>query len=217
METTNDIIVKEFVFNPFQENTYLVYDNSGEAIIIDPGHSRKGEREKLSGYISANGLKLAAMVFSHGHLDHVWGAAYIKEKYGLSPLCHTDEIDLLKDAVAHGKIFGFDVDQPPLPAEYLGEGDRVEFGGSSLQVFHAPGHSPGHIILYSESGKFVITGDVLFRGSIGRTDLPGGDYNTLIKSIQTKIFKLPDDTIVYSGHGPSTTVGNERRTNPFLS
>jgi len=211
------IEIQEFVFNPFQENSYILFDESKECIIIDPGCSSNQEEETLKSFLEERKLNLVKMIFTHGHLDHVCGAAFIHDEFGLFPQCHSLDQDLLKQVVAQGRSYGFELKEPPLPKKFLVEGDQINFGSSSLNVFHTPGHSSGHIILHNEAQKFLITGDVLFQGSIGRTDLHGGDYDTLISSIQNKILPLADETIVYSGHGPSTTIGVEKRSNPYLS
>lgn len=211
------IDIQEFVFNPFQENTYILFDDSKECIIIDPGSSTNQEQESLKSFLKGRGLNLVKMVFTHGHLDHVCGAAFIHDEFALSPQCHALDKELLEQVVAQGRSYGFELQAPPVPDRFLEEGDKISFGNSSLNVLHTPGHSRGHIVLHNEAQKFLIAGDVLFQGSIGRTDLPGGDYDTLIRSIQSKILSLADETIVYSGHGPSTTVGNEKLYNPYLS
>lgn len=211
------IDIQEFVFNPFQENTYILFDDSKECIIIDPGSSTNQEQESLKSFLKGRGLNLVKMVFTHGHLDHVCGAAFIHDEFALSPQCHALDKELLEQVVAQGRSYGFELQAPPVPDRFLEEGDKISFGNSSLNVLHTPGHSRGHIVLHNEAQKFLIAGDVLFQGGIGRTDLPGGDYDTLIRSIQSKILSLADETIVYSGHGPSTTVGNEKLYNPYLS
>lgn len=211
------IEIQEFVFNPFQENTFILFDETKECIIIDPGCSTNQEGETIKSFLKDRELDLVKMVFTHGHLDHVCGAAFIHDEFGLFPQCHSLDQDLLEQVVAQGRSYGFELQAPPTPGKFLDEGDHIGFGNSSLKVLHTPGHSRGHIVLHNEAQKFLITGDVLFYGSIGRTDLHGGDYDTLIRSIQNKILPLADETKVYSGHGPSTTVGIEKLSNPYLS
>ncbi len=206
------IEIQEFVFNPFQENTYILFDETKECIIIDPGCSTSQEEETLKSFLKERSLNLIKMIFTHGHLDHVCGAAFIHDEFGLSPQCHSFD-----QGVAQGRNYGFELLAPPPPGLFLAEDDQIGFGNSFLDVLHTPGHSRGHIILHNEDQNLLITGDVLFQGSIGRTDLHGGDYDTLISSIQNKILPLSDETKVYSGHGPSTTVGIERWSNPYLS
>jgi glyoxylase-like metal-dependent hydrolase (beta-lactamase superfamily II) len=208
--------IKTFVFNAFQENTYIAYDGSGECVIIDPGMSTTFEREQLSRFIDESHLLPIAMINTHCHVDHILGCPYIKEKYNLPFYTHPDEKMQLEHAVDFGIFFGIEVETPPPSDHYLDEGSVYRFGKTELSVAHVPGHSPGSITLYSESDKVIITGDVLFRGSIGRTDLPGGDYDTLINGIKSKLLTLPPDVLVYPGHGPSTTIGAEYDTNPFL-
>lgn len=217
-EKNNDIMteIATFVFSPFSENTYILYDESGEAVIVDPGQYDEAEREELNSFLTDKGLKLVLQVYTHGHIDHVCGSSFVMEDHGAKAVCHMDDLDLLKDSMKHAAVYGFEMREPVLPASYLKDGDSLEFGKSRLEVKHAPGHSRGHIVLYSSSGKFLLSGDVLFRGSIGRTDLPGGDYDTLINSIRSRLMDLPGETIVYPGHGPETSIEYERNSNPFL-
>lgn len=206
-----------FVFNPFQENTYLLADETGECIIVDPGCYFEEEKYTLFNFIQKNNYRLTKIVNTHCHVDHILGSAFLSSKFNVSFEANKEDEFLLQNAVEHGKMFGFDVEPPPAISKYLAENEDLVFGSTILKVLHVPGHSPGSIALYCKAQKFVITGDVLFSGSIGRTDLPGGDYNVLINSIKNKLLSLPDDVIVYAGHGPSTTIGHERRTNPFLN
>lgn len=206
-----------FVFNPFQENTYLLADETGECIIVDPGCYFEEEKYTLFNFIQKNNYRLTKIVNTHCHVDHILGSAFLSSKFNVSFEANKEDEFLLQNAVEHGKMFGFDVEPPPAISKYLAENEDLVFGSTILKVLHVPGHSPGSIALYCKAQKFVITGDVLFSGSIGRTDLPGGDYNALINSIKNKLLSLPDDVIVYAGHGPSTTIGHERRTNPFLN
>jgi hydroxyacylglutathione hydrolase len=210
------IRVKIFVFNSFQENTYVLHDQTGECIIIDPGCQDKAEEKAMAFYISENLLKPVLLVNTHGHIDHVLGNAWVQQTYALKTSIHTKDAALLSRAVEQGKIFGLEVKQPPDPEIYHDEGDIISFGHSSIQVLHVPGHTPGGVALYAPDQQLLISGDVLFQGTIGRTDLPGGDFNTIIHSIQTKLLSLPDETVVYPGHGMETTIGDERRNNPFL-
>ena len=213
----NMIQIKTLVFNPFQENTYLLSDETNECIIVDAGCYSAQEFELLVNYIQKNNLKPVKLVNTHCHVDHVLGISRMMEKYKIPFEAHENEDHLIGEAVNHGKVFGFELEQPPYPTSYLKEGDEIKVGNSSLSVLEVPGHSEGSIALYSSEGEFVIVGDVLFRGSIGRTDLTGGDYNQLINSIYKKLLVLDRSTVVYPGHGPSTTIGQEIMTNPFLS
>jgi glyoxylase-like metal-dependent hydrolase (beta-lactamase superfamily II) len=189
------------------ENCYVLRDG-GEALVVDPGEVTPALLKALDGHT------VRTVVNTHCHCDHCGGNAELKRRTGAELLCHRDDLVLLQHVAQQGAMFGVDFPPSPDPDRYLVEGDTVTLGGNTLRVLHTPGHSPGHIVLVGEG--FVLAGDVLFSGSIGRTDLPGGDYGTLLESIRTKLLTLPDDTIVYCGHGESTTVGEERRTNPFL-
>jgi hydroxyacylglutathione hydrolase len=211
------IKVQKFVFNPFQENSYLLYDETGECILIDMGSYTVEEKKEVMYFIENNKLDPVKIVNTHCHVDHLLGNSFFKNKYKLPVAAHAADEFLVAGAVEHGKIFGFEVEEPPGIDDYLEEGMNLHFGDSFLEILHVPGHSPGSVALYSEADQFVITGDALFSGSIGRTDLPGGDYETLILSIKNKLMTLPDAVIVYSGHGPESTIGEESRSNPFLS
>ena len=211
------ITIKTFIFNPFQENTYLLYDESKECIIIDPGMNSTPEQDMLIKFIESNDLIPKAIVNTHCHIDHILGCCYVKEKYHIPFYIHRLEIPHLENAKQFGEFFGIEIKDPPIPDHYLDEKSVFNFGSSTLQLLHVPGHSEGSIAFYSKKDKLILTGDVLFYGSIGRTDLPGGDYNTLIKNINEKLMSLPKDVIVYPGHGPQTTIQNEYDTNPFLN
>lgn len=211
------ITLKTFVFNPFQENTYALNDESKECIIVDPGMNSPAEQEELIRYIEKNNLLPKAIVNTHCHVDHILGCQYLVKKYNIPFYANKLEIPLIETAIQFGEFFGLEIEQPPMPDHYLTENNNYNFGNSSFQVFHVPGHSEGSVALYSKEDKLVITGDVLFYGSIGRTDLPGGNYNTLINSIRQKLMMLPKDVEVYPGHGPKTTIQNEYDTNPFLT
>ena len=204
--------------NPWQVNTIILSDETNECVIIDPGCFNSEEQQQLSGFISKNNLKPVRLLHTHLHLDHVFGTRYITEKYGIRPEAHPGDeffIGITKD---YASQFGVTLEQnPPAPGNYLNEGDTVSFGNTTLKVIHVPGHSPGGIAFYNENDGVLIAGDVLFRESIGRTDLPGGDYDTLIANIKNKLLSLPPETVVYPGHGPSTTIGFEKENNPFLN
>ena len=192
---------------PFVTNCFVLRD-AGEALIVDPGDVTPELLEAIDGYA------VHTVVNTHCHCDHCGGNAEILKRTGAELICHKDELPLLRNLVQQGLMFGVPFDPSPEPDRFIKEGDTVPVGGVSLGVREAPGHSPGHIVLVGDG--FVIGGDVLFAGSIGRTDLPGGSYPQLIQSIKTKLLTLPDETVVYNGHGPATTIGVERRTNPFL-
>jgi hydroxyacylglutathione hydrolase len=207
--------VAKFTFNPFQENTYVVH-NGSQAILIDPGCWNSSEEHELEQYIDVNGLTLERLVLTHAHLDHVFGNAWVHKRFGLPPWMNRADLTLLGMAPRQGELYGVPCDPSPDPEGFLEAGDTVRIGSDELRVLFVPGHAPGHIALYCDAGRFVICGDVLFMNSIGRTDLPGGDLETLLSSIRNVLFPLGDDVKVYCGHGPDTTIGQERRSNPFL-
>lgn len=209
--------VVSLTFNPFQENTYILYDDSKECIIIDPGCYTAAEKQQLTKTIQQHQLRPVRLINTHCHLDHVFGNGFVAETYGLDLEIHEGELPLLRAATQQSMMFGVPLKEDiPEPKHFIKEGDLIEFGNTSLQTLLTPGHSPASISFYCEKDRFVIAGDVLFYESIGRTDLPGGDYDTLINSIRTQLLSLGDEVKVYSGHGPSTTIGYERRNNPFL-
>lgn len=208
--------VKVFIFSPLEENTYVLYNESKDCIIIDPGCYYDFEQDELVDFIDNNGLTPRLLLNTHCHLDHVFGNKQIAEKYGLKPHLHEKEKIVLDNAAVAGLRWNLPFDNYVGDVIYLRENDIVRLADDELEVFFTPGHSPGSIIFYCKKQGFVIGGDVLFRMSIGRTDLPGGDHQTLLNSIRQKLFVLPDDTKVYSGHGDPTTIGFEKRNNPFL-
>jgi len=210
------IELKTFVFNAFQENTYVLSDETGECVIIDAGCYDQKERNILDQYISANQLKPVRLIQTHGHVDHILGMRYIAEKYNRPIEMHEDDLPLVTEAKKYGLLFGFDVETPPEITKYLHEGEDVTFGNSALKVLHVPGHSLGSVAFFNPEQNFVIVGDVLFRGSIGRTDLFGGNFDQLMESIYKKIMTLPNDARVFSGHGPYTTVHDEMVSNPYF-
>ena len=209
--------IKSFVFSPIQENTYLLYNEFNDCIIIDPGCYFPEEQDELKAFITQSGLKPRMLLNTHCHLDHVFGNKFIAENYGLTLHLHQKEKTLLDYAPTSGLMYNMPFDNYAGTYIYLKEGDIVKLGEDELAVIEAPGHSPGHICFYCAKQNFIISGDVLFNRSIGRTDLPGGNHQTLLKNIREKLFVLPDETIVYSGHGPVTTIGEEKKYNPFLS
>lgn len=212
------IKIKNLVFNPFQENTYLLFDEeTKDCAIVDAGCYTPEEYQLLYKFIESNNLKPTMLINTHCHVDHVLGIGQLISKYNIPFKAHKNEDPIIADAVNHGKLFGFVLEQPPYPTEYIKEGEEVKIGSSTLKIYDVPGHSPGSLAFHSPEDNFVVVGDVLFRGSIGRTDLPGGDYDQLINNIYKKLLVLDRDTVVYPGHGPSTTIGNEIMTNPFLS
>ncbi|WP_118193594.1 MBL fold metallo-hydrolase [Albibacterium indicum] len=210
------IHIKSFVCNPYQENTYLLYDESGASVIIDPGMYSPAEEKEVLGFIDEHDLKLEYVLNTHCHIDHILGNRLIYDTYGLLPTFHEKEIPLYAEVQNYAPQMGIRYEVSPISETFLPESGTVRFGDHLLELIFAPGHSPGHLCFYSRSEGFIIGGDVLFKGSIGRTDLPGGNHSQLIQSISDKIYQLPDDTVVYPGHGPATTVGQEKRTNPFV-
>jgi hydroxyacylglutathione hydrolase len=209
--------IKEFVFNPFEENTYVVYDDSLECIIVDPGCYNETEQKELVHFIESIGLKPVALLNTHCHIDHVFGNYFISEKYGLLPQINSLEQPVLESMVAVGDMYGLNVTPSPAGQTTLKENSLFRFGNTELLLLFTPGHSPGSMCFYHKDSGQLLGGDVLFQGSIGRTDLPGGDFQTLIQSIREKLFTLPDDIVVHPGHGPQTTIGYEKNFNPFLT
>lgn len=208
--------IKVLTFNPVQENTYLLYNEYNECIIIDPGCYFNEEKAALKTFIEKNQLQPKILLNTHCHLDHVFGNKYIAEEYKLTLHIHKNEEELLKMAPASGLMFNLPFDNYKGELIFLKEGEVVSLGNDSLKVIYAPGHSPGSICFYCEKQKFIIGGDVLFQNSIGRTDLPGGSMEGLVKNIKEKLFTLPGDVTVYSGHGPETTIAEEKKSNPYL-
>ena len=208
--------IRNFVFSPIHENTYVLYNDSNECIIIDPGCYFDEEKQQLLDYVKKTGLVAKLLLNTHCHLDHVFGNKFVHETFGLTLHLHTNEQKMLEMAPASGLMWGMPFDNYQGDFVFIKEGDVIKLGDDELKVIEAPGHSPGHVCFYCEKQGFIIGGDVLFQGSIGRTDLPGGSFETLIKSIKTKLFPLPDETIVYSGHGDATTIGEEKMYNPYL-
>ena len=208
--------VHSFVFNAFQENTYVVYDENGLCAIIDPGISNRDEELSFTSFIKQNRLKPVALYNTHCHIDHVVGNHFIYEEYGLIPQFHEGEVPVLVAVENMAPMYGFRYETSPIPEKFLTENQVVILGDYTLQLLFVPGHSPAHLCFYSRENGFVIGGDVLFHNSIGRTDLPGGNHQQLLDNIRQKMYTLPDDTVVYPGHGPTTTIGFEKETNPFI-
>jgi glyoxylase-like metal-dependent hydrolase (beta-lactamase superfamily II) len=209
--------IEKFTFNAFSENTFIVSDNTKECIIIDPGCYNQHEKNELAKYVTDNNLKPVMLINTHCHIDHIFGNKFAAEKWGLELQINKLELEILENSTDVAKLYGFEnYEKSPNAKIFLNEHDEIKFGESKLDILFTPGHSPGHIAFHSAKDKVLISGDVLFKNSIGRTDLPGGNYDTLIKSIKEKILLLEDETIVFCGHGPSTTIGSEKLNNPFL-
>lgn len=209
--------VHVLTFNPFEENTYVIYSDNGECIIIDPGCFDDTERSELIDFIKENNLRPVRLINTHCHIDHILGNAFVASEYSIGLEIHEGELPVLKAGMAVAGIYGVPYNPSPVPQKFIRENDVIELDSIRLKVLFTPGHSPASICFYNEQDKWVIGGDVLFYESIGRTDLPGGDHGTLLNSIRTQLFTLPDDTAVYPGHGPKTTIGYERMFNPYLN
>mgnify|MGYP000902442860 CR=1 FL=1 len=208
--------VHTFSFNPFSENTYILSNDLNEAIIIDPGMYFAEENAHFFEYINQHKLAPKHLILTHAHLDHVFGVNWVADTYNLVPVLNRDDQFLYDNATRMAAKYGLKMNELVTNTNGLEHDSSFTFGDEKINVFHTPGHSPGSVCLYQKESGFIIAGDVLFQGSIGRTDLPGGNFDTLIQSIKTHLFSLPDDVIVHSGHGPLTTVGQERISNPFL-
>ena len=209
--------VKVFPFNPLQENTYLIWDETGEAAVIDAGMLFDKEKERIKRFIEENQLTLIRVINTHLHFDHQFGNKFLHETYGIMPDAGAEDEFLLDSAHLVAKNWGIPYSEAVQhPGNYIADNQIINFGNTSLIALHTPGHSPGSYSFYCEEAGMVFAGDVLFNGSIGRTDFVKGDYATLIKSIEERLMTLPDETVVYCGHGPSTTIGYERQYNPFL-
>jgi len=206
-----------FVFSPIEVNTYILVDQSGDCAIIDCGCYNPNEFEELVEFIKKKNLNPVLLLNTHCHLDHIFGNKFVLDRYNLKTFSSEYDEMNRKNSVQHAMLFGLNIDEPPEPAGFLTDNQVITFGTTDLVVLHVPGHAPGSLSFYSEKNNCVFTGDALFAGSIGRTDLPGGDYNTLIKSIINKLFVLPPSTVVYPGHGNKTTVETEMKSNPFFS
>ena len=204
------IEIKSLTFNPLQENMYVLFDETKECVIIDPGCYQQNEEEELAKFITDNNLKPVRLLNTHCHIDHVLGNKFVAEKYKL-------DLQLLQSVPNYAPSYGIAYAGSPEPSNFLDEGDIIEFGNSKLEILFTPGHAPGHITFYNREQEFMISGDVLFYQSIGRTDLPGGDYKTLIDTVTQKMFPMGDNYKVHCGHGSSTTIGQERKFNPFFN
>ena len=208
--------IRSFVNNPYQENTYLVYDDEGRCIIIDPGMYTAAEQNAVTNFINDNKLSPVLLLNTHCHIDHVLGNRFVFDNYGLLPQFNEGELPVLESIPAYAPQMGIRYELSPMPEEYLPESGTIRLGETEIELIFAPGHSPAHLCFYLKEDNILIGGDVLFRGSIGRSDLPGGNHNLLIKNIREKLFTLPDDCVVYPGHGPETTIGFEKQHNPFF-
>ncbi len=211
------ISIKTLVFNPFAENTFLVYDETGDCVIIDPGCYEPEEQEHLQHVIAREGLKPVALLNTHCHIDHVLGNAFVKKTYNLPLQIPQGDAETLAAVPGYAAMYGFPGYEHTGADKLIQANEKITFGKSHLLALLVPGHTKGHVAFVNTGEKICLGGDVLFDGSIGRTDLPGGDFDTLITSIREQLFRLPDDTVVYCGHGPTTTIGHEKKTNPFCA
>ncbi len=210
-------LVADFTFNPFQENTYLLYDDTKECIIVDPGCYTQEERDELDSFIQKNGLKPVRLLNTHCHLDHVFGNGHVHRTYNLPLEIHQGELPVLKAVPNISSMYGIAfANDLPEPGRFIEAGEEITFGNTTIKALLTPGHSPASLSFYCADSGWVIAGDVLFYGSIGRTDLPGGNYDTLIDSVRSQLFTLPDETQVWPGHGPKTSIGFEKQNNPFF-
>ncbi len=209
-------MIRAFENNPYQENTYILSDESGECAIIDPGMYTGGEQNAVVDFIRENQLKPVLLLNTHCHIDHVLGNKFVFDQYGLKPQFHQGEASVLAAVPAYAPHMGIRYQPSPLPDHYLPETGTIAFGNTELQFIFAPGHSPAHLCFYDKARNLLVGGDVLFKGSIGRSDLPGGNYDLLISNIREKLFTLPEDCVVHPGHGPQTTIGFEKKHNPFF-
>lgn len=209
--------IKSFIFNPFQENTYVVYDSTKECVIIDPGCYTTVEKNILKKFIVSENLKPVKLINTHCHIDHILGNKFANERWNIELYIHKADLPTLENAKNIAEIYGLkDYEKSPHPKHFLKESDNLTFGKSNFKVLFTPGHAPGHICLYNKENNLLIAGDLIFQKSVGRTDLPGGNYETLINSISKKILPLPNETRIYCGHGPTSHLGFEKEHNPFL-
>ena len=210
------IQIKKFTFNPIAVNAYLLWDEIREAVLIDPACYYADEEEALSRFVEAKELKIVHLLNTHGHFDHVMGNNFAEEKWGLKCRMHPGDLPLAAQAKQQAMLFGITMPNLTSALELLSEGEEITFGQTVLKVIHVPGHSQGSVAFYGEQDKVLVAGDILFEGSVGRTDLPGGNHAQLISGIKEKLMTLDDEVKVYPGHGGDTTIGWEKRTNPFL-
>lgn len=208
--------LQKFTFNPYQENTYVLFDETGACAIVDPGMYDSSEQNELVNFIKSNQFRPELLLNTHCHIDHVLGNKFVFDNWGLKPQFNQGELHILHAVVSYAPQMGMHYEVSPEPEVFLPESGQIQFGNSTLELIFAPGHSPAHLCFYAKDENFLIGGDVLFYRSIGRTDLPGGNHQQLISNIRNKLFILPDDCEVFPGHGPSTTIGFEKFNNPFF-
>ena len=208
--------IKCFTFNPFQENTYLLYDEEGTATLIDPGCYTEEEKQELEAFIRKEKLQVTQLLNTHCHIDHVLGNAWAIDRFQVTLQIHTLEVPVLKSVEVYAPNYGFRDYVQSTASSFLAEGQEIQVGKEKLRCIFVPGHAPGHLVFYHEASKRAIAGDALFRGSIGRTDLPGGNHALLLEKIKSQLFVLPEETVIFPGHGPETSIGYEKKNNPFV-
>ena len=210
-------MIHVFTFNAFAENTYVIADSTGQAAIVDPGCQDPHEQKQLVEFIGRHQLQPVMLLQTHCHIDHVLGNAFVHQTWGLKPRIHPKDLADLQRLVTYAPIFGFEAQASPEPEAWLAHGETLHLGDMELELREAPGHSAGSICFVNHKDRWVIGGDVLFAGSIGRTDLPGGNYEMLLQSVRNQLFTLPEDYVLHPGHGPATTIGREKESNPFFT
>lgn len=210
------ISLKSFTFNAFAENTYVLFNEVGQAVVVDPGMSSRVEEQEIVNFLEQQKLHLEAVVLTHAHIDHVLGCSFLIHQFKVPLTAHKNADQVLAMSIQAARMYGIPYDPSPTPDRFFGHGDVYRIGDDELEVRFAPGHAPDHVVLIDHADRKVIAGDVLFQGSVGRVDLPGGDANTLVKSIQEQLYTLPEDYRVFCGHGPATTIGEEMKNNPFV-
>ena len=209
-------MIQTFYFNDLRTCCYVLYDEAGECAIIDPGCIKQSEKDRLVKFVEEKHLHPRMILQTHGHFDHVMGNAFVARTWNIPTYINSADIPQIRRAASYGSYFGYEFEQPSEDLRDMKDGDIINVGSIQLKVLESPGHTEGGVLLYDEKGGYVFTGDTLFCGSIGRTDLPAGDFDKLSESLRTKVLPLPADTVVYPGHGPATDIGREKMTNPFL-
>lgn len=208
--------IKKFTFNPVEVNSIVLWDETFECVLIDPACYYPEEEQQLKQFIESHQLKPVKLLNTHGHFDHLMGNGFVEKTWGLNSEIHQDDDFLVQRAETQAMKFGIEMPAPPSSGGFLTDGELIRFGNSELKVIHVPGHSPGGVAFFSEEDQLLISGDILFFRSIGRTDLPMGNFNLLVSGIKEKLMILDDKVKVYCGHGPETTIGSEKRNNPYL-
>lgn len=210
------MFVKTFYFNPLRTCCYLLYDATGQCVVVDPGSATEGEHQRIAAFVNKEGLQPQYILNTHGHFDHILGNNFVSRTWDIPCLLHEADLPFVQATSVYAAAFGMTAPEMTAPVQNLRPGETLHFGETHLQVLHCPGHSPGSVAFYHKSQGLLFAGDTLFAGSVGRTDLPGGHYETLLESLQRELLPLPDGVIVYPGHGPTTTIGQERTHNPYF-